>query len=142
MLNSIRFDIAGPEVLLTGLAVGCVIFFLGTLIIILIEAAVLKLLKWGTFGRSLLAVFVANIVTTLIGLVWLVTNYLGLGSFALQIGISGSRGLILAFILSVVIEAGILMLFKRGAARENWVASLVANVASYLLVIFPAYLLF
>jgi hypothetical protein len=140
MLNLIRFDVAGPEVLLTGLAAGCVVFFLGTLIIILIEAAALKLLKWGTFGRSLLAAFVANIVTTLIGLVWLAINYLG--SLALQTAVSGSLGLVVAFILSVVLEAGILMLFKRGAARENWVASLVTNIASYLLVILPAYLLF
>lgn len=140
MLNSIRFDIAGPEVLLTGLALGCGAFFIGTLIIILIEAAVLKLLKWGTFGRSLLAVSVANIATTLIGLIWLAINYLG--SLALQIGVSGWLGLVVAFILSFLVEAGILMLFKRGAARENWVASLVANIASYLLVILPVYLLF
>jgi hypothetical protein len=140
VLDTIRFDIAGPEVLLTGLALGCVVFIIGTLIIILIEATTLKLLKWGNFSRSLLAAFVANIVTTLIGLIWLAINYLG--SLALQTAVSGSLGLVVAFILSVVLEAGILMLFKRGAARENWVASLVANTASYLLVILPAYLLF
>lgn len=139
MLNSILFDVAGPEVLLAGLAFGCVVFIIGSLIIILIEAAVLKLLKWGTFSRSLLAEFVANIVTTLIGLIWLAINYLGLAS---QIAISSPQGLVLAFILSVVIESGILMLFKRGATRENWVASLATNAASYLLVILPAYLLF
>jgi len=142
MLDLIHFDVAGPGVLLTGLALGCVFFIFGTLVIILIEAAVLRLLKWGTFGRSLLAEFVANIITTLIGLLWLGIYYLGIGTSVLPGNIRGPGSLIVAFLLSVMIEAGILMQFKRDAARENWVASIVANIASYLLVILPASLLF
>jgi hypothetical protein len=48
-------------------------------------------------------------------------------------------GLLIDFSLSVVVEALILMLMKRGAARQNWLASLAANTASYLLIILPLF---
>ena len=40
-------------------------------------------------------------------------------------------------LLSVVIEAGVLMLLKRGAIWQNLRASLIANVASYALIVMP-----
>lgn len=39
-----------------------------------------------------------------------------------------------------VIEGGVLMLMKRSAARQNWIVSLIANLASYLLIILPSYI--
>jgi hypothetical protein len=36
-----------------------------------------------------------------------------------------------------LLEGGVLMLMKRNAARQNWLTSLYANIASYLLVIIP-----
>jgi len=49
-------------------------------------------------------------------------------------------GLLLDFLLSVLIEGGVLMLFKRGAPRANWVAALAANAASYLIIILPLFI--
>ena len=37
--------------------------------------------------------------------------------------------------LSVAIEGGVLVLMKRNGGRQNWMASLVANTASYLLLL-------
>jgi hypothetical protein len=44
--------------------------------------------------------------------------------------------------LVLAAAGGSLMLFKRGAAREIWLAALASNCASYLLVMLPAYLFF
>ena len=131
MLYSVHFDIAGPQALYASLGLGLVALIIGTLIIVFIEAAVLKLLKWGTFRRSLLAAFTMNLVTTLIGLCGLSFLFL-----------TTAPVLIVEFLLSVLVEGGILVLFKRGAARENWLAALLANLASYLLVILPVYIFF
>lgn len=131
MLNSVYFDIAGPQALFASLGLGAVALIFGTLIIVFIEAAVLKLLKWGTFKRGLLAAFTMNLVTTLIG-------FCGIALLL----VTSAPVLIVEFLLSVLIEGGILMLFKRGAARGNWLAALLANLASYLLIILPAYIFF
>jgi hypothetical protein len=72
-----------------------------------------------------------NLVTTLIGLCGLSFLFL-----------TTAPVLIVEFLLSVLVEGGILVLFKRGAARENWLAALLANLASYLLVILPVYIFF
>jgi hypothetical protein len=40
-----------------------------------------------------------------------------------------------AWALSVAIEGGVLVLINRDGGRQNWVASLAANTASYLLLL-------
>ena len=98
------------------------------LALFLLESIVLKLLKWGTFWRSLLASLLMNLPSTLagFGLIWL----FGLSSLN-RLGI----WLILStWTLSVAIEGVVLILMNRDGGRENWTASLVANTASYLLI--------
>ena len=126
---SISPDVAGPGLLVAaggGLLALCFV----TAIIIGLESLVLWRLGWGTFKRSLLAGFVMNLATSILGI--------GVVPFTLQLGI---WGLLIDLALSVLVEGGILMLFKRGATRANWLAALAANGASYLLVILPVYLL-
>ena len=101
-----------------------------TLVITLLEAIVLLLLKWGSFGRSLAAALVMNLVTTMIGF----------GMLVFMKGDAVYLGLLLDFLLSILIEGGVLMLFRRGAARANWIASLSANAASYLIIILPIFI--
>jgi hypothetical protein len=124
------FDVAGPGVVLFMVGAGLGGLCILTLVITLLEAIVLLLLKWGTFGRSLVAALVMNLVTTMIGF----------GMLVFMKGDAVYLALVLDFILSVLIEGGVLMLFRRGAARANWVAALSANAASYLIIILPIFI--
>ena len=130
MFHLAHFDVAGPG-LLTAAGVGLLVLCIVSGIVVLLESLVLWRLRWGTFKRSLLAAFVMNLVTSILGI--------GVVIFTLPLG---WWGLLIDFGLSVLVEGGILMLFKRRAARENWIAALAANALSYLLIMLPFYLLY
>ena len=100
------------------------------LALFLIESIVLRLLKWGTFWRSLLASLLMNIPSTLVGfcLLWL------FGAWRSQ-GLEVWFVVLATWALSVAIEGGVLVLMNRDGGRQNWMASLVANTASYLLLL-------
>lgn len=131
MFTSIPFDVAGPGVLIAIAAFSIVALIVLTLLITIAEAIVMLLLKWDKFGRSLWASLLMNITSTIFGGVLIALGVLG-GSYA---------WLVAAFVLSVLIEGGVLMLMKRGAVRQNLLASLIANLASYLVIILPIILL-
>ncbi|HXF64916.1 MAG TPA: hypothetical protein VNK95_25035 [Caldilineaceae bacterium] len=116
---SIRPDAAGPA-LLVGLGV---IAALALGVILLVEALILWRLGWANFWRSLAGALVANIASSAVGLIFVVFQPPSVIVF-----------LVLSFVASVVVEAGVLMLFKRNAVAENWRASLIINVISYVLV--------
>src|SRR5262245_64929139 len=118
-------DVAnGPAILLAGLVLGGS----SLLFVIVVEAVVLRLLRWGTFWRSLRDSLIANVASALVGLL---LGYMGLaiGSKAL----SPIWLLTAAFALSVVIEAGVLKLLAADTRRKIWITALVMNLASYLL---------
>lgn len=119
MFASPVFDVAGPGVFLIAGGLAFAVFSFGTLVI---ETLVLWLLKWDTIGRSLLAAFLMNLASTILGIVLFGLSILGVSFFSI---------VFLGFLLSFLVEGGILMLIKKGAARQNWIASVVANVASY-----------
>jgi hypothetical protein len=98
-----------------------------TVIISAVESLVLLACKWDRFGRCLLAAFVMNGISTLFGY----------GLIALAGWASAYIWLPISFVLSVLVEGGVLMVMKRGARRENWKTSLTANLVSYLFVILP-----
>jgi hypothetical protein len=114
------------------------------LLIILLEAAVLRLLRWGTFQRSLLDAFLMNLASTVIGgvivAVFLFTETTPrvllalLGGWALSIGIEGATLMLINAIRKT----------ERHPAGQIWLASLVANTASYallgILVLFGTFL--
>ena len=131
MFTSIPFDVAGPGVLIAIAAFSIVALIVLTLIITIAEAIVMLLLKWDKFGRSLWASLLMNITSTIFGGVLIALGVLG-GSYA---------WLVAAFVLSVLIEGGVLMLMNRGAVRQNLLTSLIANLASYLVIILPLILL-
>ena len=131
MFTSIPFDVAGPGVLIAIAAFSIVALIVLTLIITIAEAIVMLLLKWDKFGRSLWASLLMNVTSTIFGGVLIALGVLG-GSYA---------WLVAAFVLSVLIEGGVLMLMKRGAVRQNLLTSLIANLASYLVIILPIILL-
>jgi cytochrome bd-type quinol oxidase subunit 2 len=89
------------------------------------------LFKWGTFGRSLLASLLMNVTSTIFGGVLIVVGFYSDPYILLAIG----------FVLSVVIEGGVLILMKRDGGLRNWIVSLAANSASYLIILLPILLL-
>jgi hypothetical protein len=122
MSYSVLADVGGP-ILFAGFGV------VAYLALSLLESIVLRLLKWGTFWRSLLASLLMNLPSTLVGflLIWLAgfPNRLDYWLFIIPA----------AWALSVVIEGGVLGLMKRDGGRQNWIAALAANTASYLLLL-------
>lgn len=127
MFASIPFDVPGPGMLIVAAVFSLGALIVLTLIISIIESVAMLLLKWDKFGRSLWASLLMNVTSTIFGGV-----LIALGLFS-----DSYIWLAVAFVLSVLIEGGVLMLMKRGAARQNWIASLVANLVSYLLIILP-----
>lgn len=116
------FDIAGPATVaareLTSLEGGLLIA-----VIILLEAFVLRAMRWGNFRRALIASVAMNVVTTLLG-------YFLLGLLDV---VGPLVGLLLGWALSVGLEGGLLLVLNRGHARANWLGALAANIASYIL---------
>jgi hypothetical protein len=125
MYLSIPSPDTGAPALFLGL--GLILFILVVLLIVVIESTVLQLLRWGELRNSLKGAFWMNLASSLVGLVFLIMVP-GFGRWPLLIG----------WALSVVIEALVLMRLKPQAVRQNWLASVVANLASYLLLIVPA----
>jgi len=118
---SFPLDVAGPGAVafLGGtLVVGVVLFVL----VVVVEAVVLTVMKWGRFRRSLLASFLMNVVSTIAG-VFVV-------GIALTVG--GPAWLLLTFVASVVLEGGVVVVMDRAQARRGLAACVIANVVSYL----------
>jgi hypothetical protein len=121
-------DVASPGMVLGMLALTIGALFILFLLIVVIESTALQLLAWDTFRKCLRASFWMNLASTAVGFFFLtlIPKY-------------GLPGLILALALSIVIEGLVLSRRKPGETRRNWLAAVVANLASYLLLIFPTY---
>lgn len=116
------FDVAGPSTIATRqLTSGEGLLLLAA--IVLLEAFVLRSMRWGNFRRALVASVLMNAVTTLLGFFLL----------GLLDVIGPLFSLLLGWVLSVGLEGGILLAFNRGRARANWLGALAANTASYIL---------
>jgi hypothetical protein len=136
-------DVAvGPIILFGGLTLGLVAF----VPIVLIEALVLWRLRWGSFGRSLGDSAIVNLASTLVGLVlfalFVQTTFQCVrvpaddGQHTINSCgwlVSPLVGLVVLWALSVAIEGGVLLLLKRHARRQTWIAALASNAVSYLL---------
>ena len=125
MSFSVLADVGGP-ILFAGFGI------VAYLALSLLESIVLRLLKWGTFGRSLLASLLMNLPSTLVGF-WLMGWLDGVS----RLNRLGIWLIPAAWALSVAIEGGVLVLMKRDGGRQNWMAALAANTASYLLLSIP-----
>jgi hypothetical protein len=123
------FDVGGSS-LAVMLAFGLAFFIILFLLIALVETVALQLLRWGDFKRCLKASVMMNLASTVLGLLflWLVPAL-------------GWLGISIAWALSVLIEWLVLMRLQPGERRLNLMAAVVANLASYLLLIVPSYLM-
>ena len=98
-----------------------------TVIIALFESLFMLLLRWDKFGRCLWVALLMNAVSTLFG--GLLIALIGWGGACIW--------LLVSFVFSVLIEAGIMMLVKPGNRRQNWNASFSVNFMSYVFIILP-----
>lgn len=98
------------------------------LIIALIEGVTLTLLKWNSSRTSLTVSYIMNIASGIINgiLLILLQNHPFLW-------------LPISFIVSLLVEGFIMMYFKRDAVRQNSLLVIAANLASYVLLILPAF---
>lgn len=131
--------VAGQAFFMLGAAAGIA----GFCALALLEAAVLRLLGWDGFRRSLLDALAMNLASTLLGIllnVFAVDLYEACGYDPSARGrwcaplVSPWSLLVLAAVLTVLVEAGVLFLMRRRPARETWRASLACNAVSYMLV--------
>lgn len=123
------FDVITPGLAILSLGLGLIALLLITCLVVLVEGVVLTLLRWNNFRRALLASLIANVVSSMAGGVLLI--------FLQQIPL---LWIFLALLLSFIIEGAILVKIQPGNNRRTWLICLAANLASYLLLILPAYL--
>jgi hypothetical protein len=114
-------DVAGPG-LFALLGAGIAGTLIGGLLIVLVEALVLRFMGWGPFWRAFLSSCVMNLASFIVGVF-----YLGL------LGrINGFVWVIGAYLLSVLVEAGVLALQRRAPFRRAVVPVVVSNLVTYL----------
>ncbi len=123
------FDVISPPIILVSLGLGFVALLLLTLLITLVEGVVLALLKWNVFPRALVASLIINVTSSLVG-----------GLLLIFLQDSPFIWMLLAFVLFVSIDGAILLRIQPAFGRRTWLFALLANLASYLLLILPAYL--
>jgi hypothetical protein len=130
MPGIVLLDVIAPGMVLLSLGLGLVALFLFNLLITLVEGVVLTLLKWKPFVSSLLAALLMNTISSIVGIVLLI--------FLQDIPIAW---IVIAFFLSIIIEGVILVLIQPATRWKAMLFALLANIASYLILILPAYLI-
>ncbi len=120
---------------INGPAAGALLIVLGflallviDLIIALIEGVALTLLKWNSSRTSLMVSYIMNIVSGIIN-----------GVLLIVLQHNPFVWLPVSFVISILVEGFIMNYFKRDAFRQNGLFVVVANLASYILLILPAY---
>ena len=128
MYLSPPYDVAGPSLLL-GLGFTIAALAIMFALIVIVESTVMQLMSWGALRHCLKDAFWMNLASTLIGFFFLAL-----------VPRFGYWGLLLAWAISVIIEALVLGRLNRQAGRKSWLVALVANLVSYLLLMLPTYL--
>ncbi len=111
-------------IFLTTLSIGILI-----LLITLIEMVALQLLRWGNTRQSMRASLLMNLASSVVGILLLVL-----------FPQPNLQNLLFAWFILVIIEGGVLSLLRPQTPRYNWFIAAVANLASYILLILPAFL--
>jgi len=128
MLPTLPFDITGPAAPYLLLTFGFLALIVVDLLIAVVEGVILTLLSWNPFRASMMVSFIMNIIS-------------GIATGALLVMLQRSPlvWLPISFILSLVIEVFVMTYFKRDAFRQNCWFVFLANLASYILLILPAF---
>jgi hypothetical protein len=110
--------------ILTVLAVAILI-----LLISLVEMVALQLLRWGNTRQVLRASLAMNLISSVVGIILLVL-----------FPQPNVRNVLLAWPILFIVEGIVLSRIRPGTLVFNWFAAAVANLASYIILILPAFL--
>jgi hypothetical protein len=128
MLPILPFDITGPAAPYLLIVFGFLALLVVNMLIALVEGVILTLLRWNSFRACITVSLIMNMISGIVNGILLVllqhTPFLWLP---------------ISFVLSLIIEVFLITYFKREAIRQNIVFIFLANLASYLLIILPAY---
>lgn len=105
------------------------IFIILIFLIALVEMVVLQLLHWGNTRQSMRASLAINIPSSLVGIVLL-----------LLFPHPNLWRLAVAWFILVAVEGAILSRLRPQFPRYNWLVVALANLASYIILIVPAFL--
>ena len=97
-------------------------------LIALIEGVTLTLLRWNPFRQSLTISLIMNLISGIINSILLIL-----------LQRNPVYWLPASFVISLLIELFVMSYFKRQAIRQNSLFVVLANLASYILLILPAY---
>jgi len=121
-------DITGPASGYLLLGFGFLALLVVNLLVALTEGVTLTLLSWNPFRASLTVSFIMNMISGIIN-----------GILLILLQRTPLIWLPISFVLSLLIEGFVITYFKRDAFRQNSLFVLLANLASYILLILPAY---
>jgi hypothetical protein len=128
MPTTLLIDITGPASVYLLIGFGFLALIVVDLLIALIEGVTLTLLAWNPFRASLTVSLIMNITSGILN-----------GILLILLQRTPFVWLPISFALSLLIEGFIMTYFKRDALRKNSLFVLIANLASYVLLILPAY---
>jgi hypothetical protein len=111
-------------IVLTALSIAILI-----MLISLVEMVVLQLLHWGNTRQSMRASLLMNFTSSVVAIILL-----------LLFPHPNIRNLLIAWLILVIIEGGVLTGLRPHTPRYNWVVAVLANLASYVILILPAFL--
>jgi len=120
--------ITGPAAPYLLLIFGFLALVIVDLLIALVEGVALTLLRWNPFRACLTVSLIMNIITGIIN-----------GILLILLQRNPLVWLPVSFVISLLIDDFILCYMKRGAFRQNSLFALAANLASYIVLILPAY---
>ncbi|OGO62033.1 MAG: hypothetical protein A2029_08530 [Chloroflexi bacterium RBG_19FT_COMBO_47_9] len=121
-------EITGPSAPYVLLIFGFLALVVVNLLVAVIEGVVLTLLAWNPFRISMTVSFIMNIISGILN-----------GILLVLLQRSPFVWLPLSFILSLMIELFVMTYFKRIIFRQNCLFAFLVNLASYILLILPAY---
>ena len=98
------------------------------ILILLIEVVVLQLMRWGSFRQSLYGALIMNLA-----------SLIAAGFSLALVPRGGFYSLAIAFGLSALIEGGVLTWLRRSGWGYNYLVAFFANLASYLVLLVPAF---
>lgn len=99
------------------------------LLILLVETVVLQLMRWDDFRGAIKAALLMNLASlpVLVILVVLATRF-------------GISSLLIGLILNSIVEGYVLTRLRREAPVYNFTVAFLANLASYLILLLPAFI--
>ncbi len=126
--STLPLDITGPASGYLLLVFGFLALLVVDILIALIEGVALTLLSWNPFRLSLKISLIMNIFSGIIN-----------GILLILLQRTPVIWLPISFVLSLLIEVFIMTYFKRDALRQNSLFVFLVNLASYILLLLPAY---